>query len=255
MRSISWHKGLIAAVAILVALIGVGFGLLRPVTYEASATLQVGQVNPNSPGFFSYTQSASSLATAFSRSVAAEPVLDKIEKKLDLPAAESTSRLTSAPIPLSPAFRVIATGPTRSAAIDLANVAAVSVKGYVNDSNRANPEAAALLAEYRSASLADKQASAKVAELEGGSSDELLGAEAKRSATRVRLKAIETAYISTVSSEAPRAGLVSVLAGATSASGDRTSKVELFGFLGLLIGLALGCLLAVLIEQRREAAA
>ena len=90
--------------------LGAGIGLLRQTTYTASATLQVGQVNPNSPGFLGYVQSASSLATAFSRSIAAAPVLATVKRKLALGPADATPRLSAEPIPLAPAFRVIATG-------------------------------------------------------------------------------------------------------------------------------------------------
>ena len=51
---------------------------------------------------------------------------------------------------------------------------------------------------------------------------------------------------------APRSGLVMMLAGATSAENDRKSKVELYGLLGLLIGAAVGCGLAVMRQGRRD---
>ncbi len=75
LSAIGRNKLLVCGCAVVAALIGTAYGLSRPRTYTASATLQVGQVNPNSPGFYSYVQSASALATAFSRAISAEPVL------------------------------------------------------------------------------------------------------------------------------------------------------------------------------------
>ncbi|HXV04542.1 MAG TPA: Wzz/FepE/Etk N-terminal domain-containing protein [Solirubrobacterales bacterium] len=251
-RAIARHKALVALAAVALAVVGLGVGMLRPTTYTASATLQVGQVNPNSPGFLGYVQSASSLATAFSRSIAATPVLAKVDRTLGVSATEATSRLSAEPIPLSPAFRVIGTGSSAESAMRLANVAATAVAAYESRANSSNPEARSLLGDYRDASVAVRQAEAEVADLAGqGSAAALISAEARRNAAKVKLRAIETAYVSAVAGQAPREGLVSLLAGATSASSDRKSKLELFAFLGLLAGIAAGCAAAVVRERRR----
>jgi len=246
------HKALIAVVSLLVALLGLAFGLLRSPTYEASATLQVGQVNPNSPGFYSYVQSSSSLATAFSRSIYAAPVLGTVERKLGIPVERAAPRLTSEPIALSPAFRVIAEGGSEKEAMALANTAANAVIAYEAKANSADPQSAGLLGEYRDATKELRQAGERVASRKlGDSEQELLTAEAQRSAAKVRQKAIANAYIAAVGSAAPRDGLVSLLAGATTAKSDRNSKAQLFAFIGLLLGIVLGCAAAVLLERRR----
>ena len=250
--AIGYHKLLIGVFAVAFALIGAGLGLARQPVYTASATLQVGEVNPNSPGFGGYTQSASSLATAFSRSIVAAPVLATIQRKLNLEPTTSASRLSAEPIPLSPAFRVIATGPTQSSAIKLANLTSSAVVAYVAKSNSSNPEARALLRAYRRAAFDVKRAKSTQDALksEGSASSEaLLQAEAAKSTAEVKLEAISRSYIAAVTSQAPRTGLVSVLAGATSVSSDRNSKLELFAFIGLLIGLVLGCAAAVWRER------
>jgi uncharacterized protein involved in exopolysaccharide biosynthesis len=254
---------IVCAFAIGSALIGAGYQLSRPRTYTATATLQVGQVNPNSPGFFSYLQSATALSTAFSRSISAEPVLATVQQKLKIAPAKALARLSSEPIPLSPVFNVIATGPTEAGAVQLANVAAGAIITYESQSNSANPESASLLNEYRSVSVRLQQIAAKVEGIEYGNrkrgvprntpvaGNALADAQAEKDAIVAKLKAIDAAYTAAVASQAPRSGLVSLLAGATSASGDRKSKVELFGFIGLLVGIVVGCVVAVLREQRR----
>jgi uncharacterized protein involved in exopolysaccharide biosynthesis len=105
LRSIAHSKLLVCLFAVVFAVAGTAFGLSRQRTYTASATLQVGQVNPNSPGFYGYVQSAASLATAFSRAIDAEPVLATVQQKLGLAPSEAIPRLSAEPLPVSPAFR------------------------------------------------------------------------------------------------------------------------------------------------------
>lgn len=251
--AIRYHRLLVTAFAVACALIGAGIGLARTPVYTASATLQVGEVNPNSPGFGSYTQSATSLATAFSRAIVASPVLARVEDKLGLAPKSAASHLSAEPIPLSPVFRVIATGASESAALRLANVTSGAVVAYVTKSNSSSPAATSLLQAYRSAALDLKRAKSKLEALEAddsASSAALLDAEAAQSTAQVKLEAISRSYIAAVASQAPRSGLVSVLAGATTASSDRKSTLELYAFLGLLIGFLLGCAAAVWRERQ-----
>ena len=72
----------VLGLAIVCAALGVGLGIARKASsdaYTASATIQVGQVNPNSPGFYGYVQSSAALATAFSRAIEAEAVVDAVQ--------------------------------------------------------------------------------------------------------------------------------------------------------------------------------
>ncbi|HXP28542.1 MAG TPA: Wzz/FepE/Etk N-terminal domain-containing protein [Solirubrobacteraceae bacterium] len=250
------HKLLIGAVAIVCALLGAGYGLSRKPVYTASATLQVGQVNPNSPGFYGYVQSAAALASAFSRAIQAEPVLDAVQQKLALTPAAASARLSAEPIPVSPAFRVIATGPSRSSALSLANVTANALVAYESQTNSSNPEAGSLLHEYTEASFQLQQAEAGFARAvhdRHASATQRARAGAVRTAAEVKLKALGNSYVGAVTSQAPRSGLVTLLAGATSASDDRRSKIERFALIGLLAGLVLGCATAVVRERRTRA--
>lgn len=263
MSAIRHNKLLIFLSAVVLAAAGVGYGLSRQRTYSASATLQVGQVNPNSPGFYSYVQSAAALATAFSHAISAEPVLATVQHKLKLAPAQAVARLSAEPIPQSPIFRVVATGPTEAKATQLANTAANAIVSYESQTNSANPEAASLLHEYSEASLALEHAIAKLSELESSTRAQERGQthsgrasvfapdKAARDTAQAKLKAIAAAYTAAVTSQAPRSGLLTLLAGATSASNDRHSKVEMLGFIGLLAGIVVGCAVAVLRERFR----
>ncbi len=261
LTALARHKAMICVCGILFLALGVGYGLSRPARYTASATLQVGQVNPNSAGFFSYVQSAAALATAFSRAIYAEPVLATVQHKLNATPAEASGELSAEPIPSSPAFRVVATSKSALRAMELADVAARAVIAYEGESNSANPEAAALLSEYRAASVSLQRAVAKLAMLEHADSkhpvsgsalaNALAPDKADTDAAQVRVHAIGAAYTAAIASQAPRSGLVSLIAGATSASSDRHAKVELVAFVALLVGIIVGCLAAIVLDRRR----
>lgn len=254
LTAIARNRWVVGVCAVLLTLIGIAYGLSRPRTYTTSATLQVGQVNPNSPGFFGYVQSAASLATAFSRAIDAEPVLKAVQRKLNVMPRQAIARLSASPIPTSPAFRVVATGPTELAAVQLANVAARALIVYEGQSNSTNPQAESLLTEYQEASLDLRRAVAHVghdSRKKHGFTSALAAAEARRNAAAVKLRAIGVAYTNAVASRGPSSGLVSLVAGAAGASSDRSANTEKFGLLGLLAGVVVGCVVAILLDRRR----
>jgi capsular polysaccharide biosynthesis protein len=252
--AIARNKLIVVLAALACAAAGIAVGENRTPIYTASTTLQVGQVNPNSPGFFGYVQSSSSVATAFSRAISAEPVLATIQHELKLKPSTALSRLSAEPIPQSPVFRVFAEGPTESAAVQLANTASRSVIAYESQSNNSNPESASVLSEYRAASVRLREATEAVAHLahKHASRHALAQAVAVKSAAAAELRALDVAYTATVTNRAPTHGLISLLAGASNASSDHSSKLKQYAIIGLLAGIVVGALLAMLRERLRE---
>jgi hypothetical protein len=241
---------------VTLAVLGTAVGATRTTTFTAASTLQVGKVNPNSPGFYGFVQSASQLATMFSRAITAGPVLHRIQARLGVSPRAATSRLSAEPIPNSPAFRVIATGPSADAAIQLANVTAGSVIAYEGRSNAYDSDTARLFRQYRAASLKQAKATTaiKQAQREYGrfptaeQRAALDRAEARRADASLEAQALAASY--QLSAQSTTRGLISLLAGAAGASSDRGSKLQLLGFVGLLGGLLLGCALAQVVERR-----
>jgi Chain length determinant protein len=259
-RAIARHKKLIACLGVLVAIAGAGIGVVRKPTYTSSTTLQVGTVNLNSPNFYGFVQSASDIATVFSRSITAAPVLADIKSRLGIGPGEATRRLSAAPIPLSPGFRIIATGSTAGAAISLANTASNAVIAYESHAAGATTSAPEpILKEYVQAAESLQNAFAIVTQLtqarKPGSGEDaaMIQARSALDAARIHAAAVGAVYQSALleAKANTSTGLVSLVAGASTASGDRGSKSELFGFVGLLAGLVAGTVLAVLYEQRK----
>ena len=175
--------------------------------------------------------------------------LATVERKLGLRSEPAvTPRLSAEPIPLAPAFRVdrhwTNRNPKRSGS-PTPRPAPCSSRESKQQLQPAGKGAAGRLPQ----SLARAQAG-RSATLRGGSricrSDALAQAQARKATAQVKLKGVSAAYVAAVASQAPSQGLVSLIAGATSASSDRKAKIELYGFLGLLAGLIGGCGAAVL---------
>jgi hypothetical protein len=257
-QAILGHRGVIILCSVVLACGGAALGITRPRTYSASSTLQVGKVNPNSPGFYGFVQSATALAGAFSRSIIAEPVLADVQHRLHVAPSEAVERLSSEPIPNSPIFRVIATGSSAQAAIGLANVASSAVVAYVREANSASSDGTSLLGSYhavslRLAALQTETQGAERAYAHHPSSAALAtveGLKAQLAKEKLRAQAIAANYQqnsqSTTSTE-----LVSVLANAVTATNNHTAKIELYAFIGLLLGFVAGCAMALLVTNRK----
>jgi capsular polysaccharide biosynthesis protein len=268
--AIARNKLIVFVCAIALASAGVLYGAARHPTYEASTTLQVGTVNLNSPGFYGFVQAASSLATVFSRTITAGPVLEDLQAKLGVTPSQAARRLAAEPIPISPSFRIVATGDSASSAIALANTTAAAVISYERHAAEGtSPQTAALLKEYSKAAEQLEQATAAVEGLRAQLAREktnrgaaarfgaaLLRARVAQSDARTRANALEASYRNVTVANAganPAGGLVSLVAAASTATNDHSSKIKLYGLVGLLAGLTLGCILAIVRERVRSA--
>jgi capsular polysaccharide biosynthesis protein len=272
--SIGRHKFLIVLLALLLAGAGVAAGVVRKPIYAASSSLQVGKVNPNSPGFSGYLQSVADLAANYSRSITATQVLNRIHARTGLPPAIAASRLSAEPIPNSSVFRIIATGPDSPSSIRLANQAANAVVAYEARYNF-NSDAAAAFGAFQRQAIELAQAQAKVSHLssvagarnptstanttsttpsnQNGTSPSpaLIRAQAAENVAQMRATALAATYQQDIEAQ-PSSNLVSNLGSAVTSTSDRTTKIELFGLIGLIVGLLTGSLLAVLREQYRR---
>jgi uncharacterized protein involved in exopolysaccharide biosynthesis len=267
--ALSRYKWLVLGLAALLTVCGLATGIKRKPVFSSTSTVQVGQVNPNSPGFYGFVQSATALATTFSRAITANGVLSIIHQKTGLTPMQAASRLTATPVPDGAAFNVIATGPTSQSAVNLANTAAAAMVSYeaVNNSTAGTgtSNATSLFNAYRAqtAQLANdkaivqklqNQASAN-ASSSGSTSNatkpSLVKAEANEDLAQGRANALAAAYTQALENQQPPGTMLLPLSSALTASSDRKHKLELYGFAGLAIGLLLGGATALVLEQRR----
>lgn len=260
------YKWLVLGLAVLLAAAGLAVGYEREPIYSATATVQVGQVNPNSPGFYGFAQSATELATTYSRAINANGVLSIVHQKTGLSPQQAASELTATPIPDGAAFSVIATGPSSNAAVKLANVAAAAMVSYeaANSArgNTSGSNADAIYSEYRAATRLLAHDKAIVQKIQNQSANNATGtsnptdpklvqAQGKADLAQGRANALAAAYTQALENQQPSSTLLAPLASALSSSSDRKHKLELFGFAGLALGLLIGAAVAILLELRR----
>jgi hypothetical protein len=206
--------------------------------------------------------------------VQTDDVILPVARRLHLAPGEVRARVSSTSVPSSPIFTVTATGPSRPAAVDLANAVSHSMVAYGRSHSGSRGTSAALLQRYRSAVQQLNKAKSRLANLRsprastsaaaGGttattgttttskasSSSERSKAKAEVEAQQLRVAAIGQLYRSQTG-EPQTGAVVQPLVNAESASSDRRSRVELYGAVGALAGLCLGTALAVLLTAWR----
>jgi capsular polysaccharide biosynthesis protein len=270
----SWLLVLIPILLLVGA--GVAWGLKRDPHYTAQTRLGVFHVDVSA--FSGSSSAAESLADSYSRAIDANQVVRPIAARFHMSPQDVRARLSAAPIPDSPVFRVVASAGSQRRAVALANAASGALLEYVAGLDRSGRDAAGL---FRRLSAAESRFNELLAAQDRLREDvaatpeptpttaqpttveptapqptqkerlALARARAAAAAAHDRVNALRTAYSQSVGSGTSRQTL-SVLVSATDATSDRWPRLELLAFVGLAIGTAIGVALAMARASRRR---
>jgi capsular polysaccharide biosynthesis protein len=238
-------------IVILVAA-GVGIGLQRSPNYTATTHLQVGGINLDSPGALTgYSTATAALASAYARAVYANDVIVPVARRYHLSPQALRSRISATPIPQSPLFTVSVKDSRPRGAVALSNAVSRSLRAYIDRSSRGGRALTRITGDYKSISsdFNGAQIRANTAQqkyLRSQSSanfNALRDARTAASVAQLEASAVQSAYQDVAQRQQSNV-TASVLDSATGASSDRTSRLELLAFIGLLAGLAIGLALA-----------
>ena len=207
--------------------------LLRPATYTAETRLTVGRIDVSTQAAPGVVSASQSLAGAYSRAISADQVGERIERELGDIGTPSDS-LGASPVPDSPIIVVEAKASSAEGAIELANVGSQALIGYINDFNSNIGTSESLLNEYK-----DAQADVVRLEAAGGG----IEGQAELRAAKLKAKALEEAYRSTLDDDASGNDL-QILTRATEAKSDRKSVFQLLLFAAIVAGAGIGVFLA-----------
>jgi capsular polysaccharide biosynthesis protein len=234
-------------------------GMHRTPRYTATANLSVGHVYVSDPsGIPTIIDATQSLAATYSRAISSAAVTQDTRRILRAKKASAVSGgLAATPIPDSQLIKVSARSSNASGAVALANAGALALASYVNRQIRDNDASATISDRYREASLAYRErldTSTRLARKYANHRTRANKAARDRAAAatdaaKLRRNALQAAYQTAVQGGTSSVG-VEIFSTASAATSDRSRKMQLLVFVGLLGGLAAGAALALLRAAR-----
>jgi hypothetical protein len=250
----------VALVPVILFVAGaVVLGTKRPPRYSTTANLSVGHVYVNSAaGIPTIIDATQSLAGVYSRAIHSDTVSRDTRRLLkNQDSAPVAGTLSATPIPDTPLIKVSAESSSGREAVLLANAGATALAAYVNRQVRDNGASATLSRRYREAALVYRQRLDTRNRLKHRYNNRPTRknkaardrAAAAADTAFLRREALQASYEAAVQGGTSSIG-VEVFSNATSAASDRTEKMQLFVFVGLLGGLAAGAALALLRASR-----
>jgi hypothetical protein len=256
LESMSWYRWTVIACVAVFTLAGIALGLLRTPDYTATATMNVDFAAQSPTTLQGSMSAAQASAESYARAFDNTQLVDKIAAQTGLAPDTIRSRVTAASVPENTVVTLDARGGSEASAVELANVSSAGLIGYVKNFahiGRANAdlESATLLKRYREISGDYNRSLALQGRLEH---------QLKANPTPAARSALHRAKVRVQVADLKRQGLFEVYTGsqrsyvaplaylsqATNASSDRLPKLELFVFLGLLAGLAVGAAAATM---------
>lgn len=239
---------------VLLAGLGVAYGLQRSPTYTATAENVVRALSPSAGQLPGAIQAAQELAASESRLIDSDGIAAPLARRLDTTTDYVVGHVSATPVPSSTVIRIEAEGPTADDAITLANEAARLFADYVNEQTERGAEGDTILADYRAASAAyQRELAVKQGIDRAGSAaspNERLRAIAALEAAKLRRDALSSQYQTVIQSEGS-APTVKTFVVARDAASDRLPTAQLYGLAGAVVGLVVGAALATLLANRR----
>lgn len=260
LQSVRRHPIMTALPIVILLAAALAYSLQRTPVYTAETRLSVSNIDLSQPGALNgFATATQALATAYSRAIGAQQVVQRVARETGLDPLTVRNRLSSTPIPQSPLFRVTATGTSVGQAKRLSNSAGEALRDFVRDSNEIAPSTSkGLLGDFQAEQLRVAKSSQKLAaaklRVQGDRSarnqDALAEAQSEFAAAQLRAT-VASANYTTNANGGSLNGSVTILAPATFAINDRRSKTQIYAFAALVVGAFIGAALATLVEDRR----
>jgi uncharacterized protein involved in exopolysaccharide biosynthesis len=252
------HAWLVVLPVVLLMGLALAAANERVPTYSAQTRLAVGRLDGSTPasvaGFATATQA---LAETYSREILSDAVVAPVARHLGITPAMVKRRVSAAPIPQTPVFRVTATGASPDQAVILANAVSESLAAHVARESASAPRSARLLRAYRKkrARLEARRAQVEQAQRryfadETDANRARLGdARVRAAALELQLRGLAANYAASGQTRGSTA-LVQVLEHADRASSDRYRVMQFLAFVAAVAGITIGLGLAQLRSRR-----
>jgi capsular polysaccharide biosynthesis protein len=240
--------------------IGVAAGLARQPTWTADTRVALGSIDVATQSLPGYVEATKSLAAAYSRAIQSTEVVSRASRASGIPPAEVGDRLSASPVADTPILSVTATGPDERAAVTLANAGTDGLLRYVRRST-SQDISQSLLRDYerqqdrvqRLRSTRDRLERADAQAPGSISERELERANADYAAAQLQAEVLAQRFRNNQQNR-PAPDFIRVLSDATTATSDKASGLQLRAFTGIVVGVVLGLVAAVVVASRRRLA-
>lgn len=256
----------VVIVIVLFTVVGLAAGVRRDAKYSATATLAVLHLNvAGSSGLNAFSTAAPILADTYARAINADGVVDPLAKQFHTSASAIRDDLSAASVPANPMLMVTAKTSNKKTSIALANAAMTQLVNYGQKVNSANPAFGTLYTELKAAEAGAAAAQNKElavraninhalqtshsVSMSAAQQAQLSAAQSAETLASDRAAGINAAY-SQAHLNAANTQYLQPLQQANSAKSDRVSRLLLYGFIGLVIGIAVATGIAVLRQSR-----
>jgi uncharacterized protein involved in exopolysaccharide biosynthesis len=248
-----WITALLPLVLLVTAAVLVG--VTRKPNYTAETRLTAGRVDSGTPtsALAGFTAATQSLAETYSRSIHSGEILRTVAHDTGAPPSLVSSKVTAAPIPNTPVFKVTAEASSPALATKLSVLSSEALVHDVSRSVRESRQSDALFSEYKAAAAQENLARERYESYEAGSAspEELAAARADLKGAFLRADALKESYLASNQNQSGTA-VPEIIGRASGATSDRWRILQILLFVAVVAGIVVGTALA-LVRGRREA--
>lgn len=243
------HWLIVLATVVTMVAAGIALGLVRKPVYTAEGQLSVQIASPYPSAVPGAITASSGLASIYSRAIYAPPLINNLAKRTSLSPRQVVDRISATQVPDTGVLKVTATGESEGSTVLLGNLATDQLRRYVNNELiGSSPQSQGVLHQYQRAARRYQDRVQHLQDLENtlgspssSTSDALRSAQIQVQTAAIQRDGLAQAY---QSGQQLYTAPLEVIGRATSASSDRFSRLQLFGLIGLVAGLAVGAVLA-----------
>jgi capsular polysaccharide biosynthesis protein len=227
-------------------------GFQRDPEYTSKARISVGTTDVNPFLLQEVVSGNQALAASYSRAIATADVVTAAAAKTGLAPATAADRLGASPVIGTTLIQVTATGPSRQAAVALANAGAQSLIAYVRSINRTN-DAGELFKQYQKAQALTRRLERRTQALihsRKQDSPAITRARIKQDAADLKATDLANRYRA-ASGTSNQVSQLALLAPAANAESDRQDVITQLILVAAVGGLVLGFTLVLLLANWR----
>ena len=245
------HWALLAICIVLGGAAGVAAALVREAQWSTSTGMIIGQNNLSVQSIPGFAVGGQAVADSLSRAVTAPEVVDPAAEQVGLPSGYVADHVSATPVTRTSVLTVNGSGKDQREAVAITNAIAQSLRRYADVTQSDPIGRQQLVSRYRQAYRRQLESEQEVSRLRDtdASDEDIVDARAQAEFRRVAADAAREAVEANNEQQATGA-VVNLLTPARVAYSDRSSKLQLYGIIGVVAGALAGTGLAVLLEAR-----